>query len=82
MLSMNDGYLQISMTTATFPDVPGAYHKWSCGFSFVDGHAELKRWETPVLQKAVSAGQTGANILAGPGNADWRWFTSKASCPK
>ncbi len=82
MLSMNDGYLQVDNTTARFPDIPGAYHKWSCGFSFVDGHAELKRWETPVLKRAVVVQQEADNLLAGPNNADWRWFTSKASCPK
>ena len=82
MFTMNDGYLQISMTTATFPDMPGAYHKWNAGFSFVDGHAELRRWETPVLKKAVVAKGTPPSTLAGPNNPDWRWFTSKASCPK
>jgi prepilin-type N-terminal cleavage/methylation domain-containing protein len=82
MLSMNDGYLQIDSSGGKFPDVPGAYHKWSCGISFVDGHAELRRWETPILKKAVVSGQTGANLIAGPFNADWKWVTQHASCKK
>jgi prepilin-type N-terminal cleavage/methylation domain-containing protein len=82
MLSMNDGYLQIDMAGGRFPDVPGSYHKWSAGFSFVDGHAELRRWDSQVLKKPVVAGQTGANILAGATNPDWKWFTERSSCRK
>ena len=27
-----------------FYDLPGAYHHRHCGFSFADGHSEIKRW--------------------------------------
>jgi prepilin-type N-terminal cleavage/methylation domain-containing protein len=87
-----DGWLQVNNAygvaagtysgTATFPDVPGAYHIWSAGFSFSDGHSELHKWETGVLKIPVSYGCSGENIPAGgvpPSpkvNADWYWFTS------
>src|SRR6185436_16595357 len=56
MCSMNDGFLQVNSGTPVFPDVPGSYHKWNCGFSFADGHAEIHKWVTTVLKVPVSKG--------------------------
>jgi prepilin-type processing-associated H-X9-DG protein len=28
-----------------FLDLPGNYHNLGCGFSFADGHSEMKRWQ-------------------------------------
>ena len=42
--SINDGYF-ISVPGATYwGDVPGSYHAGGCGFSFADGHSEMKKW--------------------------------------
>jgi prepilin-type N-terminal cleavage/methylation domain-containing protein len=82
MLTMNDGYLQIGMANYSFPDLPGSYHTWNCGFSFVDGHVSMRKWETPVLKQAVVKGKTGSGFLAGPNNADWKWFSQKSTCLK
>jgi len=30
-----------------FYDLPGNYHHYACGFSFVDGHSEIHRWRDP-----------------------------------
>jgi len=99
MSSMNDGWLQINNAfgatagtyagQATFPDVPGSYHKWGCGMSFADGHSELHKWMTPILKiptvKDNKGVNNGGNIFAGPvppanANADWLWFTSHCAC--
>ena len=83
MCSMNDGYLQVnSGPIGIFPDIPGSYHVWNCGFSFADGHAQLKKWETSALKIPISAGFRKNTILAGPKNADWQWFAQHAACPK
>ena len=96
MISLNDGWMQIDNDfTATpgtygplaiFPDVPGSYHKWSCGMSFADGHAEIHKWLNPTLKIPVAYGKTlstmgqAAGIPAGnptgPTATDWLWFTS------
>jgi prepilin-type N-terminal cleavage/methylation domain-containing protein len=78
--SMNDGYLQVNNNAAIFPDVPGSYHVWNCGFSFADGHAEMHNWITPVLRIPVRSGFTTASISTTPNNTDWRWFTEHATC--
>jgi prepilin-type N-terminal cleavage/methylation domain-containing protein/prepilin-type processing-associated H-X9-DG protein len=61
--SINDGLLAIPMTgtNATWWDNPASYHNGACGFSFQDGHAEIKKWRDgntvqPVLRKSPSAG--------------------------
>jgi prepilin-type N-terminal cleavage/methylation domain-containing protein len=82
MCSMNDGYLQVDSNTPQWPDVPGSYHNWGCGFSFADGHSELRRWKTAALKIKVRQGYTRASVAAvpgGKGNSDWAWFTERAA---
>jgi prepilin-type N-terminal cleavage/methylation domain-containing protein len=95
--SAMDGWLQVDNAygstpgtytgQAHFPDVPGAYHKWGCGMSFADGHAEVHVWHDAVLKITVSAhmptpanwaSTTGLTVgnPAGPTANDWRWFSS------
>jgi prepilin-type N-terminal cleavage/methylation domain-containing protein len=86
MSSMNDGYLQVDSNNGIFPDVPGSYHNTaSSGFSFADGHAENRRWQTGVLRIPLVVGRgygTGGqeNVFAGKNNPDWIWFTQRATC--
>jgi prepilin-type N-terminal cleavage/methylation domain-containing protein len=79
MCSMNDGYLQVQSGTPSFPDVPGSYHKWNCGFSFADGHAEIRKWKTTVLRIPVTKGFRKNSIGTGITNPDWVWFTDHAA---
>jgi prepilin-type N-terminal cleavage/methylation domain-containing protein len=81
MCSMNDGYLQVNNSTPVFPDVPGSYHIWSTGVSYADGHAELRKWLTPVLRIAVKKGYSAASIGTGVNNIDWKWFSQHTSFP-
>ncbi|HTB83289.1 MAG TPA: prepilin-type N-terminal cleavage/methylation domain-containing protein [Candidatus Sulfotelmatobacter sp.] len=96
--SAMDGWLQVDNDFAAgsgyaglahFPDVPGAYHKWGCGMSFADGHAEVHKWLTSVLKIPVSAhmglgnwsSPNGISVGApvGPTATDWQWFTSRCA---
>jgi prepilin-type N-terminal cleavage/methylation domain-containing protein len=83
METMQDGFLQVDSSGGKFPDVPGSYHNWGCGFSFVDGHSELRNWVTPVLKKAVVTGRGyntgGQSVATTVNNADWIWFTQRAT---
>jgi hypothetical protein len=96
MCSMNDGYLQVDnafgITAGTFtgqalfPDVPGSYHKWACGISFVDGHSEVHKWQNAALKIPVSFGYVNNNVNSGnptgPTATDWYWFTSHCAAHK
>src|SRR5450759_2292358 len=83
-----DGWLQVNnaygptagsyANQASFPDVPGAYHKWGCGFSFADGHSEIHKWVNAGLKITVTKNMTpyGAAGLVignttGPTATDW-----------
>jgi hypothetical protein len=97
--SRMDGWLQVNSAfgpvagaysgNATFPDVPGAYHKWSSGFSFADGHSEIHKWLNPALKITVVKDMPGlgaAGLLVGnPSGStagDWQWFTSHCTSYK
>jgi prepilin-type N-terminal cleavage/methylation domain-containing protein len=96
MYSLNDGYLQVNNAYGTtpgtytksagFPDVPGSYHKWNCGMSFADGHAEIHKWLTGILKIPVvyGVGYPKPVVNAGPvppaaANVDWLWFTMRCA---
>jgi prepilin-type N-terminal cleavage/methylation domain-containing protein/prepilin-type processing-associated H-X9-DG protein len=42
--SINDGYFLNNPTAGNWQDIPASYHNGACGFSFADGHSEIKRW--------------------------------------
>lgn len=65
-------------------DLPGMYHDYACGFSFADGHAEMKRWRDPRTTPPLVA---GGNPLAvqtdpSPNNVDVAWLQDHSSRPK
>ena len=33
-----------SPTASAWQDLPASYHNGACGFSFADGHSEIKKW--------------------------------------
>jgi prepilin-type N-terminal cleavage/methylation domain-containing protein/prepilin-type processing-associated H-X9-DG protein len=48
--SINDGFFAVRMqpdTSAKWTDVPASTHNGAGGFSFADGHAEIKKWLDP-----------------------------------
>jgi prepilin-type N-terminal cleavage/methylation domain-containing protein/prepilin-type processing-associated H-X9-DG protein len=52
--AINDGFFVTQMegypvTTTTVCDFPGEFHGGAAGFSFADGHAEVKAWKTGLL---------------------------------
>jgi len=64
-------------------DLPGAYHKNACGFSFADGHSEIKKWldprTTPPLKPQTSA---GGQDTPSPRNPDVAWLQERTTRPK
>ena len=45
--SINDGFFSVPMANGaseTWHDVPASTHNGAGGFSFADGHAEIKKW--------------------------------------
>ena len=58
--SINDSFFSVRMqanATAKWTDVPASTHNGAGGFSFADGHAEIKKWldpntKAPVVRKS------------------------------
>lgn len=93
--SMNDGFFCVDMLpykpndpnsakSARIPDVPASFHNNACGFSFADGHSEIKRWRDRQFINKVKKtnGVTPAPSFAGAGPASndmwWLWTHTTA----
>jgi len=72
--SINDGYFQVSMSQARFPDLPASYHGESASVSFADGHAETRKWKDSRTVVPVVRGQSAQNTPAGANNVDLLWL--------
>ncbi len=63
-------------------DLPGMYHNRACGFSFCDGHSEIKKWldsrTTPTLQLQTYV----INTWSVPRDADVAWLQDHTTRPK
>ena len=65
-----------------FWDLPGMYHNGACGFSFADGHSEIKKWRDSRTTPPLSANGYVNDIFASPYNPDIAWMQERATRPK
>jgi prepilin-type N-terminal cleavage/methylation domain-containing protein/prepilin-type processing-associated H-X9-DG protein len=68
-----------------FYDHPQYKHNNGCGFSFADGHSELRRWKDPRTYPKVLTGGASSDdvdVMASPGNIDIAWLQDHATRPK
>jgi prepilin-type N-terminal cleavage/methylation domain-containing protein len=60
-------------------DMPGIYHNLACGFSFCDGHSEIKRWRDsrtmPPLYSMIP------QPYSVPGDVDVAWLQERTTIP-
>ena len=86
--SINDAAFAVQMVTADqlaqarIIDFPASYHNGACGFSFADGHSEIKKWtDGRTVVPARYNGQLGLNV-ASANNRDVLWMSERSSIPK
>ncbi len=63
-------------------DYPGMYHAGGCGFSFADGHAEMKRWLDPRTTPPLIKGKVdplAVDYTPSPGNRDVAWIQDRST---
>lgn len=91
--SINDGMFVIAMEGAAQPpsttptpgsygivDYPAAYHGGAGGFSFADGHAELRRWKDSRTTPPLLKGQNyDFQFKSTPNNTDSAWMIDHAT---
>jgi prepilin-type processing-associated H-X9-DG protein len=67
-------------------DYPGGYHNRAAGFSFADGHAEIRKWRddrtVPPLARDSSLFVSGQEFVASPGNLDILWMQERSTRKK
>lgn len=64
-----------------FYDLPGFYHHFASGFSFADGHSELRRWRDKRTMPPVIPGGFVNDIFASPDNPDVAWLQQRSTRP-
>jgi hypothetical protein len=65
-----------------FYDLPGFYHHLAGGFSFADGHSELRRWRDDRTTPRLAEGENLADQYSSPDNQDVGWLQDHATRPK
>ncbi len=82
--SINDGEFCVGMTgypdkpaSWKIVDYPASYHNGAAGFSFADGHSEIKKWQDPrtmpPLRKVLDLN------VASPNNKDVLWMMERST---
>jgi len=81
--SINDGFFVVWMdgyptpSTTKMVDFPASYHNRAGGFSFVDGHAEVRKWvdarTTPPINRSLQLN------VPQPNNLDIVWMQDRAT---
>jgi prepilin-type N-terminal cleavage/methylation domain-containing protein/prepilin-type processing-associated H-X9-DG protein len=83
--SINDSFWVVDMTGYPNPamhkivDYPASYHNGAGGFSFADGHSEIKKW---VDSRTVPLLKRGAELqlnIASANNPDVQWLQDRAT---
>lgn len=73
--SIDDGYFLVFLDQkGTWGNFPANYHSGACGFSFADGHAEIRKWR--------DADSLNAHISGNKGPTDVPWLQVRTSAPK
>jgi prepilin-type N-terminal cleavage/methylation domain-containing protein/prepilin-type processing-associated H-X9-DG protein len=62
-----------------FYDLPGMYHNRACGFSFADGHSEIKRWLDDRTMPPLLQNSEITDIFRTPNNKDIVWLQERAT---
>jgi prepilin-type N-terminal cleavage/methylation domain-containing protein/prepilin-type processing-associated H-X9-DG protein len=78
--SINDAFFVVDMQNYGNPramqviDHPGIQHNNACGFSFADGHAEIKKWRDAALLS-----KEGSARVPAPNSHDLEWLMERTS---
>ena len=77
--SINDGSFFNSQADRRWIDLPANYHNNACGFSFADGHSEIKKWKSTVPREKVNFSFSPPAVPAN--DPDWTWLLERTSAP-
>lgn len=78
-----EGFDPLTPTIYKFgQDWPGAYHKQAAGFSFADGHSEIKKWRDPRTTPPLKPQVTLPSNVPSARNPDIAWLQDHTTRPQ
>ncbi len=86
--TINDAAFAVEMRSesdlqrARIIDFPASYHNGAGGFSFADGHSEIKKWTDPRTIVPPNYGNRIPDQQPTPNNRDVLWLSERSSAPK
>lgn len=75
--TLNDGFFVNRLHEATWGNVPGSYHSGAANLSFMDGHAEMRKWRVPGTVQPVRRARMQPFPAAPP--EDFNWLKERTS---
>lgn len=77
--SINDGYFINNPSASAWQDIPASYHNGACGFSFADGHSEIKKWTsaTSKYTRVLYTGDPPRMNFDAAGRKDFAWYLER-----
>jgi prepilin-type N-terminal cleavage/methylation domain-containing protein/prepilin-type processing-associated H-X9-DG protein len=82
--SINDGFFVFCtggdpMEDTGWSDLPSSSHNGACGFSFADGHSEIKKWMAASTKRAIKKNTSDFPIAVGTDKRDIQWIRDRTS---
>jgi len=75
--SINDGFFINNPQASNWGDIPASYHNGACGFSFADGHSEIKRWLSRSSKFRVAFQYPNMPAFDAAGRQDLAWYLER-----
>jgi prepilin-type N-terminal cleavage/methylation domain-containing protein/prepilin-type processing-associated H-X9-DG protein len=75
--SINDGYFLNDPSATSWIDLPASYHGNACGFSFADGHSEIKKWKSSTSIYKVQGFYPTPLTFDTAGRDDFAWYLER-----
>jgi len=76
--SINDGYFINNPDAGAWQDIPASYHCGACGFSFADGHSEIKKWKSRAsIYSRVQYFYPATIGFDAAGKLDFAWYLER-----
>ena len=80
--TVNDAFFIVGHDAGQWGDVPASFHNGACGFSFSDGHAEIRKWLSGTSKYPVSFSNPDQSLnnikpFDAAGRRDFQWYNER-----
>jgi prepilin-type N-terminal cleavage/methylation domain-containing protein/prepilin-type processing-associated H-X9-DG protein len=75
--SINDAFFVTDPNVNHWQDRPASYHNGACGFSFADGHAEIRKWLSAASKYPVAFNYGPQKPFDAAGKRDMQWYRER-----